>query len=101
MKGIQQLRRPDGFDYAAIFALVAGVLVAGYLAIGCASSQDVPITPDPRYGVGLGLCVADVALAKEAMKRTDAGVDKAKLYERYDACARNNEAVFGFDAGRE
>lgn len=31
----QQLNRPDGFDYAAIFAGVAAVLFAGYLAAGC------------------------------------------------------------------
>jgi hypothetical protein len=28
-------RRPDGFDFATAFALVAGVLVAGYIAMGC------------------------------------------------------------------
>lgn len=31
----KQLNRPDGFDYAAGFALVAGVLLAWNLLAGC------------------------------------------------------------------
>jgi hypothetical protein len=77
------------------------LLVVG-LAVGvsaCGGAHDVPSVADPRYGVGLSSCVADVALAKEAMRHTDAGIDKRALYDRYEACTHNVETVFGFDAG--
>jgi hypothetical protein len=86
--------RVDWLSVAAGGALLAAAVL---LAAACAGAAQVP-TVDPRYGGGLGLCVADVALAKEAMKKTDAGVDKAKLWDRYEACTHNVEQVFGLDA---
>lgn len=86
----------------AVEILVCAALVAcaGAAAeAACGGAQDVAAAPDPRFSTGLGLCVADVALAKEAMRKSDAGIDKPKLYDRYEACTRNNEAFRIVDAG--
>jgi hypothetical protein len=39
MKLMKQTTRPDGFDFAAVFALVAAALFAGYLVVGCTPAK--------------------------------------------------------------
>ena len=75
----------------------ACLLVAAVLLVVACEPAKAPV-PDPRYTGGLSACVADVAIAKAQMKLAG-NVDKAKLYDRYEACTHNVIEVFGFDAG--
>ena len=81
---------------AAAIAIGACALVAD--VGGCAGAAP-PTAVNPAYVAGLVGCVADVKLAKEAMRASDAGIDRAALHARFEACAHNVEEVFGPDAG--
>lgn len=64
MRGPKQLRRPDGFDYAAGFALLAGALVVGYLAIGCNPARSAAEAADATEQVR---CSDNAATVNEAI----------------------------------
>lgn len=85
-------------DWLSVVAGSCLIAAAVLLAAACGPSTP-PVVPDVRYSGELKVCVADLALAKAAMKAADAGVDKTKLYDRYEACAEHVEATAGFDAG--
>ena len=83
----------------------AGLILATvlfYLASspsGCGGTQEPQAyAPNAKFVAGLGYCVADVALTKEEMRRSDAGIDRAALARRYEACSHNVEAAFGYEA---
>ena len=77
---------------------VAFGAIALAVDMGCGEGLRPP-TPDLAYARGYAGCLADVMLAKEAMRLSDAGIDRVALHARYDACTHNVEEVFGFDAG--
>ena len=82
-------------QWAGIVLILMGVFKT---LSGCAGEHDEYI-PREAYTEGLAACLSDVHLAKEAMRKTDAGIDRDALRRRYLACATNIESVFGPDAG--
>lgn len=64
MKGPKQIRRPDGFDYAAAFAVVAGILAAAYAVAGCTPAKTAAEAADAAEQVA---CVEKSTTNDEAV----------------------------------